>query len=443
MSLPLSKGWNALCRWSFTAFVLSLPFQSAVLIYQSDWGRGFLNPYVTITLTIQELFLWTAALSFLISHFKNKWKWGDSKFLIIFTLGLATTQTSLLVSPYTDAELHLLLAAKILETVLLYFLVTNRVLPQNKILKLFIAVMTGEALLGIFQVLTQSSVGLHILGEPFLSTTTAHLAKIQWDSWTWIRAYGTFPHPNVMGGFLVISLLATFLYNPTKKYEREILLLIQFLGLIFTCSRSALLAFSFSVVLLCLWYANKLKRESKEVLFLSGGIFSLELVFLFWSRGTLPWNDPALLSRWSGYKEALALFWRHPLGVGWNHYTLFLDQASPQALQPWDYEPVHNLYLLALTETGVLGFIFAVITSVLILKKMFSLHKTLSTTSLEFKKRTYFLMGTSVLLIGCFDHYWMTLEQGRWLLILLWAMFSYFVSDPLHVFPIRKVGKSQ
>jgi O-antigen ligase len=191
-------------------------------------------------------------------------------------------------------------------------------------------------------------------------------------------------------------------------------------------------------VLLCFWYANKLKTKSKALLGTLSGIFLTEMMLLFWSRGTFPWNDPALLSRWSGYKEALSLFQQYPLGVGWNHYTLFLDQATAVALQPWDYQPVHNVYLLALAETGILGFVVAIVAIVLVLKKMLLLHKTLSTPELAFKKRVFTLIGLSVVLIGLFDHYWMSLEQGRLLLVLLWGMFAHFVSDPLHVFPVRK-----
>ena len=380
-------------------FILTLPFQSNLLIYQADWGRGFLNPYLSIALTLPELFLLLAGAFFLVSHYKKRWKWGDGTFLKVGAFLLLVLLASLFTTPFQDPQLHFFMTIKAMEAVLLYILTTNGVLRQNKILKLFIGIMTAEALLGLLQVLSQSSWGL---------------------------------------GFLVVSLLATFLYNPTRKHEREILLGLQFAGLMATCSRSALLALSCSLVLLCFWYANKLKTKSKAVLGTISGIFLVEMIFLFWSRGTFPWNDPALLSRWSGYKEALALFWEYPLGVGWNHYTLFLDQVTTGALQPWEYQPVHNVYLLALAETGVLGFIAAIIAILMVLKKMLLLHKTLSTPELAFKKRVFTLIGLSVVLIGLFDHYWMSLEQGRLLLILLWGMFAHFVSDPLHVFPVKK-----
>jgi hypothetical protein len=422
-------------------FIVSLPFQTNLLIYQASWGRGFQNPYLTIALSAPEFFLILTGLLFLLSHRKRRWKWGDETFLKIGALALLVVLASLIATPFHDLEFHTFMAIKVIEALLLYILATNSVLKQNKILKLFIGIMTVEALLGLLQVLTQSSWGLGFLGEPSLSPGTAHLAKISWGGLTWIRAYGTFPHPNILGGLLFVSLLATFLYNPTRKHEREILLGIQFAGLMVTCSRSALLAFSCSIVILCFWYANKLKMKSKAMLGTLSGIFAVELMLLFWSRGTFPWNDPALLSRWSGYKEALSLFWKYPMGVGWNHYTLFLDQATPVALQPWDYQPVHNVYLLALTETGILSFILAVLAVYWIVKKIYVLHKTLSTAELSFKKRVFSLIGISVLIIGLFDHYWMSLEQGRLLLVLLWGMFSHFVSDPLHVFPVRKAER--
>ncbi len=437
----LNKHLERFCRWSFMAFIVTLPFQSNLLIYQADWGRGFLNPYLSIALTLPEVFLLSAGAFFAIAHHKKRWKWGDSTFLKVGAFLLLALLASLVTTPFQDTELHLFMGIKAMEAIVLYILTTNGVLRQNKILKFFIGIMTLEALLGLLQVLSQSRWGLGFLGEPSLTPDTAHLAKISWGSFTWIRAYGTFPHPNILGGFLVVSLLATFLYNPTRRHEREILLALQFAGLIATCSRSALLALSCSLVLLCFWYANKLKKENKAVLGTLTGIFLIEMILLFWSRGTFPWNDPALLSRWSGYKEAFALFQQYPLGVGWNHYTLFLDQSTAMALQPWDYQPVHNVYLLALAETGLLGFVVALVAIVLVIKKMFLLHKTLSTPELAFKKRVFTLIGLSVVIIGLFDHYWMSLEQGRLLLVLLWGMFAHFVSDPLHVFPVRRGGR--
>jgi O-antigen ligase len=434
----LNKTLEKICRWTFMGFILTLPFQTNLLIYQTDWGRGFLNPYLTIALTLPEIFLILAGFLFILVQYKKNWKWGDATFLQVGGLILAVLTISLLVSPNNDFWLHFFMTIKGAEAILLYLLTTNKVLKQNQILKVLISVMTAEALLGILQVFSQSSLGLNLLGEPLISGETPHLARITWGSFTWIRAYGTFPHPNVLGGFLVVSLLATFLYQSKYKYEKEIMWGIQFLGLLMTCSRSALLALSCALILLCFWYSKKMKAKNQAIL---GGIFSLfvfELALLFWSRGTFPWNDPALLSRWSGYKEALSLFWSHPLGVGWNHYTLFLDEVTPTALQPWDYQPVHNVYLLILVETGLIGFFVGNLALILIVRKMWSLSKTLSTPDLAFKKRIFALIGISVILIGLFDHYWISLEQGRFLLILIWGMFAHFVSDPLHVLPVRK-----
>jgi len=433
-----NKLFKKLATRSLELFIVTLPFQWSLLIYQSPWGKGFLNPYTSISISVAEFFLWTSSLFFLCAEWKHRWKRGDKTLLAIGLLAIATAAASLFLSPSSDPTFHALLFSKAVETVLLYMLIVNGVLKENKLLKCFIGIMSLEALLGIFQVLSQRSLGLGFLGEPHLSETTAHLAKIAWDSFTWIRAYGTFPHPNILGGFLVISILSTFLYVPTKKHERELLLLIQFLGLIATCSRSALLALACSLIFLSLRYLKNIREKSTKIVVLFISIFSLELLALFWSRGTFPWNDPAIISRWTGYKEALKLFWQYPWGVGWNHYTLYLDQFTPTPLMPWDYQPVHNIYLLILSETGLLGFLFALTAIGLFFKKMHMLHKKLSTPALKFRQRIFFLMGLSILLISAFDHYWITLEQGRLLLVLVWAIFSSFLADPLHVFPVRK-----
>lgn len=54
--------------------------------------------------------------------------------------------------------------------------------------------------------------------------------------------------------------------------------------------------------------------------------------------------------------------------------------------------------------------------------------------------KRHFLLSIGIILftIGIFDHYWLTLEEGRFLGILILASISRFLSDPLPIFPIKK-----
>jgi O-antigen ligase len=74
----------------------------------------------------------------------------------------------------------------------------------------------------------------------------------------------------------------------------------------------------------------------------------------------------------------------------------------------WLLQPVHNIYLLIISEMGIIGGIFLYL---LILKIM---RKTLDT-----KYVGYFLAIIFIMVSGLFDHYWFTLQQNLLLLGLL------------------------
>lgn len=60
--------------------------------------------------------------------------------------------------------------------------------------------------------------------------------------------------------------------------------------------------------------------------------------------------------RAGGYGEAWQLFKKHPfLGVGLGSYTLAVHNEIDQSRPAWDYQPAHNVFLLMLTELGVIG----------------------------------------------------------------------------------------
>ena len=76
-----------------------------------------------------------------------------------------------------------------------------------------------QSLLAIFQFLKQKSIGFIFLKESFLSPEKYGVAKITIDGNIYIRAYGFFPHPNILGGFLLFSIIITILY--LKMFHME------------------------------------------------------------------------------------------------------------------------------------------------------------------------------------------------------------------------------
>jgi len=65
--------------------------------------------------------------------------------------------------------------------------------------------------------------GLQLLGESFLAPHLSGVAKISTEQGLVMRAYGTFPHPNILATFLIISIFAgiTLLLLSKIKYYNE------------------------------------------------------------------------------------------------------------------------------------------------------------------------------------------------------------------------------
>jgi len=320
--------------------------------------------------------------------------------------------------------------------VLLYFMIVNRVISVRSMMIVFIASMSFQSIVAIYQFLTQSSMGLHFLGEPYISSEGAHLAKMNFSGKELIRSYGTLPHPNVLGGFLSLSMIATFFLSVKKKGLKPALLALQFAGLMFSFSRSALVSLITALLLMVLLYRREAKLSSRKVINGVLGLLIAELGVVAWMRVSDLSQSSSL--RVDGIMTALEVFDSHPMGVGFRAYTMALDQVGTQALMPWDYQPVHNIFMLLLTELGVFGLLLGTWFFLFTILKLYERRKRLLTKQRLQKKRLLLCAMMIIAIIGLFDHYWLSLNQGLAVLTLFFGLASAFSLDPSHVKAIKK-----
>ncbi|MDF1498689.1 MAG: hypothetical protein P1P85_05070 [Patescibacteria group bacterium] len=101
-------------------------------------------------------------------------------------------------------------------------------LKKEKILlnSLFIVVISGflQGVIAIQQFVSQSSIFYNypilrkITGESLIGADILGVAKFVFEGQKIVRSYGTFPHPNILGGFLIFTILITvFLYLESKS----------------------------------------------------------------------------------------------------------------------------------------------------------------------------------------------------------------------------------
>lgn len=288
---------------------------------------------------------------------------------------------------------------------------------------IFLATALIECGVGIAQYAMQEHVGLKAFGEPALTPYQAPQISAEGGRhWIFgeslgrkevLRAQGTFAHPNVFGAFLGLTLLATsFLFLEKRGRARLFLgsaIVLEVFTLLLTFSRGALYGSIGGALLLIAFFFSR-KGWLLLIPYLLGGIFSVCILLpAFALKDT---SSGAVSSRFYFQKLALEVAKERPLlGSGWGRYLIEVEHA--RSLEPnREVLTVHNIYLLLLAETGVLGLgAFLLGLGALLLC---ALRKRK-----ESEVKLLVAMLLFLLLFGCVDHFLILRQHGRMMLFLI------------------------
>jgi O-antigen ligase len=241
--------------------------------------------------------------------------------------------------------------------------------------------------------------------------------NIQRTSEQLMRSSATFPHPNILGGFLFCTLLNTFyLYFTEKKYKFLFLsgITLQMLALTVSFSRAAFIALFLSTALYFLFQARSPeKRPSIKQLILTLLISFALCLALFYpqllSRGGII-NYNALVQgadteRLAYQKIAIDMIKERPLlGIGLNNFQIESHRFFPEGrMLP---SKVHNIYLLFAAETGLLG-------GSCFLLFLFSILKNIRRSFQSPQGLFLFSLFSGLLFIGACDFYFISTPHGR------------------------------
>jgi O-antigen ligase len=98
------------------------------------------------------------------------------------------------------------------------------------------------------------------------------------------------------------------------------------------------------------------------------------------------------------------------LGVGLGGFVRTLPNYIFSNDSVWWLQPVHNIYLLLLSETGIVGLTIFLLIIIIILKRFEQLKRTNSYLMFVF---------LAIIITGFNDHYWITLQQNQLMLALI------------------------
>lgn len=276
--------------------------------------------------------------------------------------------------------------------------------------------------IGITQYLVNSSIGLQFFGEPLLDPSQGGVPVVQMNDVRQIRANGLMPHANMFGGLLavVIPFLLYGLVMLKKGWEKNWLYIVTILSsvaLAFSFSRSAWVGFVV-VIGIFIWQIGIKKHW--QILLVSIGVFVITLLTQYravFNRivATDSLEARSIMERMDGWNYWQLVFERVALfGTGAGNYIQELINLEP-AQSGWWYQPVHNIYLLITGELGLIGlgiFVWLLVGVFIIVNK-----KILFNRSLLIIIASPLLV---ILIIGLFDHWPFSMQQGR--LLIFWAL---------------------
>ena len=249
------------------------------------------------------------------------------------------------------------------------------------------------------------------------------------------RVCSTFENPNVLGEFFLLTLPLTvirlfYLKNIKSKILYSLFAVIQALCLIFTYSRGCWLGIILAAGILLLFSAKKL------FILMTAGVFAIPFILpqsvidRFLSIGnTADSSTSYRIYIWEGTLRMLKDTWVYGIGLGTAAFNAVYQRYALGAISA---PHPHNLYLLILSETGIIGMI-------LFLFAMFYMFKGLGYVA----KNNAKYKNLSVGFMACFGGYFLQgIFDNVWYNYRIYALFIIFISFVAALKDIAEVEKN-
>lgn len=415
--------------WLLLSFLFVFPFQTR-LVYAPNFLNGGFWEYGSASLYGSELLLLFIIILTAWEYFSNRVFWqkllmsrqrldkmraGVRAGIFVFILFLTIINSR-------DRYVSLIYLGYFIDGLCLGgVIVLSRAAWRQKLLAFWLGGIL-QSVLAISQFIFQEVIGSKWLGMAGHSAADLGASVVE-SNGRFLRAYGSFSWPNALGIYLVIVfLLGLILYLKTPDPPRRIWLIVGqtliLFALFFSWSRAAWLGVFVGVlVMVIIWLKN---RSQENVIAMLWPLIHITitlgtLAMIFWpllsvrflSAGNL--ERRSLDERYGQVQDWRKIIQQNPfLGVGPGVYTAALSVDNPNR-PVWQYQPIHNIYLLFFAEWG------AIISSFFFL--MLGWHC----------RRIFFfeplLIGVVAawLVFGFFDHWSVSLYAG---LILSGAVFG-------------------
>ncbi|MFA6428212.1 MAG: O-antigen ligase family protein [Candidatus Buchananbacteria bacterium] len=414
-------------RGLFYLFIFLLPWQTRYFLLRASSG-GYELEAGNLAIYGTELWLWVIMILAISSLFKKSF-WSEAvgkiKFLkfkpqfLVVSLFIIWSGLSIFWS--VNGAVAYWQWFKLLEAMAAGSLIIILKVDFKKIATMLAASGAAQGLLAFWQFSTQQIVANKWLGLAAQNPADLGVSVVE-NTGRWLRAYGSFPHPNILGGFLAVTILVSvYLIIQSDKLRIRLWLLValvlQVLGLVLTFSRAAIfLGLGLAIIYSLLLIKNKLTRRRAAVVLISlvlvatvgYGLWGELLINRFTdSRLTIKSNNERQIE----LERAYSMIKARPLwGWGLGSYQLALLKLNPG--QPaYQYQPPHNLFWLTWAELGLVGL------SLWLLILIITVWQAIK------QKSGFVVYGLGLIfLLIWFDHYF----WASWSMLVIFWLMIYF-----------------
>lgn len=393
------------------AWVFLLPWQTRWIIFDpvlegSAWEYGRISLYAGDLVFIIALVF--GGIVFFKERRLNIYFWPGI-FLLSFSFWCLLTLSW--AQNYSVAFYYFL---RIFQLAILAAMISIVRADKKRILIALIASAFLQAIIAVGQFGLQFVGASKWLGMSGQSAANLGAAVVEAAGGRWLRAYGSLPHPNMLGGFLAIAIVgAIYLFSALEKIKYYLLGLVGVLGLalLFSFSRSAAIGAAVGILFLAV-IGHRSKKNLLRIAIASSllvliAVFGLIIspdIFISRFDASARLEAISIGERINQVELAWTAIRENPLGVGVGNYTAWLQGLFPSR-SGWYYQPVHNIYLLIGAEAGLVGLALFIGLA----GAAFIVNKNIYFSKIS----TFYLAGLAVCLaVGIFDHYFWSSYSG-------------------------------
>lgn len=331
------------------------------------WEYGVTSVYAT------EVLLWAVlAIGYLrLLRQGVRWRrfqlnWREPKTWIVASAYLLVAVATLSLLWAADRGVGVRAWFRLVEGSVLFFLLATAPVRWLALARAGALAAAVQGVVAVEQFFVQSVPASTWLGMAAQSADRLGASVVELSDGRWLRAYGTFPHPNILAGFLAVGLLlAAAWYVARYQYLDRVAALacgaLAAVGLVLTFSRTGMAATGLGLLTALLvasrgsarWPLARFVSFTALVLAAAAALVLPQALTRATGAGRLELRS--LQERADLAHQACLLAGQRWLGgVGIGNATVATQRLDPG--QPgWAYQPAHDVWLAVTVELGVLG----------------------------------------------------------------------------------------